>query len=185
MVETILSEAESKMDRAIEALQRELAGIRTGHATPAMVDSIKVDYHGAPIPLRQIATISVPEAGLIIIQPWDRNTLAGIEKAILKSELGINPSNDGNVIRLAIPPMTEERRREMAKALRKRVEEGRIEIRNLRRDAMGQLRAAEKEKEISQDECRRALEQLQKLTEAFIVRADHVGQEKEKEILEV
>ena len=185
MIYHILSDAEAKMDRAIEALQKELVTMRTGHATPAMVDSMKVDYHGTPTQLRQIATISAPEARLILIQPWDRTFLASIEKAILKSDLGITPSSDGSAIRLAIPSLTEERRKDLVKVVHKRIEDGRVELRNLRRNAVGQLRGAEKKKEISQDEYNRALEQLQKLTEAFIARADQMGQDKEKEILEI
>jgi ribosome recycling factor len=185
MIDEVLLAGDGKMQKTIEALKRELATIRTGRATPALVDNIKVDAYGVPTPLNQMATISVPDAKLLLIQPWDRSTLANIQKAILKSDLGLNPINDGATIRLVIPPLTEERRKEMVKAVRKRVEEGKIALRNIRREVVGELKKLEKEKQISQDENERALDHLQKLTDSFIGKADQVGQDKETEIMEI
>jgi len=185
MIGDILSETSTKMGKAIEATKREMATIRTGRATPAIVDHIKVDYYGVPTPLSQIATISVPEARLLLIQPWDRQTLSSIEKAILKSDLGLNPTNDGNVIRLKIPQLTEERRRELIRVVRKRVEDGRVALRNIRRSALEEIRELERKKEISQDEQKRAQGRLQELTDSFIEEVDKVGSDKEAELLEV
>ncbi len=185
MIDDILSETSTKMAKTIEAMRRELATIRTGRAIPALVDHIKVDYHGVPTPLNQIATISAPEARLLLIQPWDRHALSSIEKAILKSELGLNPSNDGNVIRLRIPQLTEERRRELVRVVRKRAEENRVALRNIRRSALEEFRELEQKKEISQDEQKRAQERLQELTDSFIEEVDRAGRDKEAELLEV
>jgi len=185
MIDEILLAGDGKMQKSIEALRRELAAIRTGRATPALVDNIKVDAYGVPTPLNQIATISVPEARLLLIQPWDRSTSASIQKAILKSDLGLNPINDGATIRLVIPPLTEERRKEMVKVVRKRVEEAKVALRNIRREIMEELRRSERDKEISQDDSKRALEKLQKLTDNFMVRAEDLGQHKEAEIIEI
>ena len=181
----ILWDAEEKMQKSVELLRRELTNIRTGRATPALVEHIKVEYAGVPTPLNQLAGISVPEARFLVIQPWDRTSLSSIEKAILKSELGLNPASDGNVIRINIPPLTEERREELIKVVRKRVEERKIVIRNLRREAMDELKGLEKAKDISQDDCKRALDQLQKLTDGFIADTDQVGRAKEVELMEV
>lgn len=181
----ILLATDEKMRKAMEALRRELATIRTGRATPALVDHIRVDYHGVPTPLNQVATISVPEARLIVIQPWDKSLLTTIEKTILRSDLGLNPMNDGNVLRLAIPPLTEERRKELVKMVRKRLEEERIVIRNLRRETIEELRKLERSKEMSQDELKRAQEQLQRLTDSFIMEVDEIGKAKEKELTEI
>jgi len=185
MIDDILSETSKKMGKAIDVMKRELATIRTGRATPAIVDHIKVDYYGVPTPLNQIATISVPEARLLLIQPWDRQALSSMEKAILKSDLGLNPSNDGNMIRLRIPQLTEERRKDLIRVVRKRVEEGRVALRNVRRSALEEIRELEREKEISQDEQKRAQERLQELTDNFIEEVDKVGRGKEEELLEV
>jgi len=185
VIDETLSIADGKMQKSIQALRRELDTIRTGRATPVLVDSISVDAYGVPTPLKEIATISVPEARLLVIQPWDRSTLAGINKAILKSDLGLNPINDGAAIRLVIPPPTEERRKELVKVVRKRVEEAKVALRNIRREAMEELRRLEKDKEISQDENRRALDRLQKITDSFVEKAAEVGQSKETEIMEV
>jgi len=163
----------------------ELATIRTGHATPALIEHIKVEYVGVPTPLNQIAGISAPEVRLLVIQPWDQSCIHDIEKAILKSDLGLNPTNDGHLIRINIPPLTEERRQELIKVVRKRVEERRIAIRNLRREAMEELKQLEKNKDISQDEHKRALDQLQKLTDSFIAQTDDIGRDKETELAEV
>jgi len=185
MTSEVLQNIEGKMQTSANLLKRELASIRTGHASPALIEHIKIDYAGVPTPLNQIAGISAPAARLLVIQPWDKGSMSNIEKAILKSDLGLTPANDGNVIRLNIPPLTEERRLDLTKLVRKRVEEGRIAIRNLRREAMDQMRSLEKNKEISQDELKRSLDQLQKLTDKSIADAEQAGQAKEAELKEV
>jgi ribosome recycling factor len=185
VIADVLSDAESKMQKAVEVLSKDLAGVRTGRASPSLVDRLSVEYYGTATPLNQLANVAVPEPRLLVIQPWDKTALAAIEKAILKSDLGLTPSSDGKVIRLAIPPLTEERRRDLVKISRRRVEEARVAVRNVRREAHDDLRDLEKEKLISEDEFRRANEQLQKLTDAMIDQVDQVGQKKEAEILEV
>ena len=185
MIEETLADAEQRMGKAVEALRRELATIRTGRASPGLVEQLRVDYYGTPTPLKQLASISVPEARLLTIQPWDKGTMDAIEKAIQRSDLGLNPSNDGTLIRLVIPPLTEERRKELARVVHKKVEEGRVAVRNVRRDAHEMLRDLLREKGISEDEEHRAQEQLQKVTDRFIAEADRVGQDKERELLEV
>lgn len=184
MVEEILIELNSKMQKAVDGLARELAIIRTGRANPAIVENIMVDYHGALIPVHQIATISAPEANLIVIQPWDRTSLRNIEKAILKADIGLNPLNDGNIIRVVIPPLSEERRIKLAKSVSKRVEERRVVLRNIRRDSITKLRQMEKNKEISQDELEDSIKQVDKISESFIDKANEIGQKKGKEIRE-
>jgi ribosome recycling factor len=185
MIEETLADAEDRMKKAVGALKRELATIRTGRAQPSLVDHVRVDYYGTPTPLNQLATVSAPEARLLTIQPWDRQSLGTIEKAIQKSDLGLNPTNDGQIIRLVIPQLTEERRKELVKLVHRRVEEGRVAVRNVRRDCLEQLRRLEKEKEISEDDDRRAQERLQKLTDQFVKDIDGLGHEKEEELLEV
>jgi len=185
MISRSLWNIEEKMEKSVEGLKMELATIRTGHATPALIEHIKVEYAGVPTPLNQIAGISAPEVRLLVIQPWDRGCIHDIEKAILKSDLGLNPTSDGNLVRINIPPLTEERRQELIKVVRKRVEERRIAIRNLRREAMEELKRLEKNKDISQDEHKRALDQLQKLTDSFIAQTDQIGRDKETELAEV
>lgn len=185
MASSSLQNTEAKMRASVEGLKRELATIRTGHATPALVEHLKVEYGGALIPLNQIAGISAPEARLLVIQPWDRASIPGIEKAILKSELGLNPAIAGNVIRLTLPPLSVERRQELTKVVRKRVEERKIMIRNLRRDAMTELKGLEKKKGISQDEHKRSLDQLQKITDKFIADIEQIARDKEAELMEV
>lgn len=180
-----LRNIEEKMRTSIEVFKRELSTIRTGRATPALIEHIKVEYVGVPTPLNQIAGISAPEARLLIVQPWDKGSLHDIEKAILKSELGLNPSSDGNVIRLNIPPLSEERRRELIKMVRRKIEERRIVIRNLRHEVMDGLKKLEKSKDVSQDEHKRALDQLQKLTDYFIAEAEQIGRDKEEELMKV
>lgn len=184
MIEEIISEAGSKMQKTVDALAKHMSSLRAGHATPALVEHIRVDYHGAPLPLNQVGTVSVPEPRLLVIQPWDKTTLGAIERAIQKSDLGINPINDGSVIRLAIPPLTEERRKDLAKNIQKKVEEGRVSLRQIRRDALQQIKNTEKAKDISQDESRRAVEQLQAVTDGYSEKADLIGKAKEKEILQ-
>ena len=184
MIDDVLNTAEAKMSKAVEVLARELAGLRTGRAHPGLVEHIRVDYYGTPTPLNQLAGISVPEARMLIIQPWDKGVMSPIEKAIIKSELGLNPSNDGTAIRLMIPQLTEERRKDLVKVVRKRVEEGRVAVRNVRREALGKLREMEKKKEISEDDEKRAINQLQVLTDKIIENVDQTGKDKEAEILE-
>ncbi|KPK21241.1 MAG: ribosome recycling factor [Dehalococcoidia bacterium SM23_28_1] len=185
MIDDVLADAKDRMDKAVEALRKELATIRTGRAHPGLIEHLRVDYYGAPTPLNQLATINVPEPRLLVIQPWDRQSLGAIEKAIQKSDLGLNPMNDGNVIRLAIPQLTEERRKELAKVVRKKVEEGRVAVRNVRRDRHDELRRLQREKEISEDTQYLGQEELQKLTDGFIQEIERVGEEKEAELLAV
>jgi ribosome recycling factor len=173
------------MQKAVDALKQDLGGIRAGRASATLVDRITIEYYGAPTPLNQVASISVPEARLLVIQPWDRKLLVDIEKAIQKSDLGINPTNDGQVIRLNIPPMSEDRRRDLVKTLHKKLDEHKVAVRNIRRDVQDKLRDREKKKEVSEDELKRSVEKLQKLTDRFIEDMDKVGKTKEVEILEV
>ncbi|MCS7207861.1 MAG: ribosome recycling factor [Dehalococcoidia bacterium] len=180
---SILADAENRMKKAVEVLRRELQNMRTGRAHPALLDRITVDYYGTPTPITQLATVTAPDARLLIVQPWDKNTLRLIERAILNSDLGITPTNDGQVLRLPIPPLTEERRRELVRLVHKKVEEGRIAIRNIRRDALEKIRSMERNKELGEDDSRRTQERLQKLTDTYIGQMDTLGQEKEKEIL--
>lgn len=185
MTADLFEDAERRMHRAVDALKQDLAAIRTGRASSALVERIHVDYYGTPTPINQVATISVPEARLVVIQPWDRKLLTDIEKAIQKSDLGINPNNDGQVIRLNVPPMNEERRRDLVKALHKKLDEHKVAVRNIRRDTQDKLRDREKKKEVSEDELKRSTERLQKLTDRFIDEMEKVGKTKEQEILEV
>ncbi len=185
MIKDILSDTEERMKKTIEHLRKDLASLRAGRANPAMLEKIMVDYYGQPTPINQLANITVPEARLLVIQPWDKTIIASIEKAIMKSDLGINPSNDGNVIRLAIPQLTEERRKELVKVLRKRAEEARVAVRNIRRDANELLKSGEKEKLISEDENKKGMDDIQKETDRHIKEIDSVLQGKEKEIMEV
>ena len=185
MIDDVFNNAKDRMTKAVEALRRELATIRTGRAHPGLVEHLRVDYYGVPTPLNQLATISVPDPRLLTIQPWDRQAMGAIEKAILKSDLSLTPTNDGTIIRLSIPQLTEERRRELAKVVRKKVEEGRVEVRNIRRDAHDELRRLQREKLISEDDQFRGQEKLQKLTDEFVQQVERVGQEKEAELLAV
>ena len=179
-----MNTASSKMRKTIETIERDLSGVRTGRASPALLEHIRIDYYGVPTPLNQLANVNAPDPRLLVIQPWDRASLATIEKSILKSDLGLNPVNDGNVLRLSIPPLSEERRKDLVKMVRKRIEEGKIAIRNVRRDAVEELKTLEKNKEISEDDQKRALTKLQKITDGFIEEADKLGKNKEKEVLE-
>jgi ribosome recycling factor len=185
MIDDTLREAEGKMSRAIEVAKEEFSGIRTGRANPALIARLTVDYYGAPTPLQQLASIGAPEARLLVVSPYDRNASASIEKAIRNSDLGINPANDGQVIRLAFPPLTEERRKEYVKLARQRAEEARTSIRNVRRHANEELNRLEKDGEISQDEQRRATQRVQQLTDKFVGEVDSLLQHKEQELLEV
>ncbi|MCX6013190.1 MAG: ribosome recycling factor [Chloroflexi bacterium] len=185
MLDEINSKTKVKMQNAIGALKKELSTLRTGRANPAMVEHVPVDYYGNPTPLNQLANISVPEAKLIVINPWDKQTLSAIEKAILKANLGFTPINDGSLIRLNVPQLTEERRREIIKLAKTRVETTRVEIRNIRRVSVDDLRKLEKEKTLSEDDLKRGTDQLQKLTDVFIVEADKIAKEKEAELVQV
>jgi len=184
MIKDLLKDTEERMNKAVDALQDNLMTIRTGRASPALVERLPVEYYGTLTPLIQLATISVPEPRLLTIRPWDPNALANIERAILKSELGLTPSNDGKIIRLAIPRLTEERRQELVKVVGKRVEEGKVAIRNIRRDAIEDLREMESEKLISEDEFYRTKDDVQEITDKFVARMDETGRAKEREITE-
>jgi ribosome recycling factor len=185
MIKTLLSETENHMKGAIEATKKELATVRTGRASAGILDRVVVEYYGAPTPLKQLANISVPEARMIVIQPWDKSSLGAIEKAIQKADLGLNPVNDGIIIRLPVPQLTAERRKELVKVVKKEAEDKRIVIRNLRRDANEKIKALEKDVKAPEDECKRALEEIQKLTDKYITEIDKLLEHKEKEILEV
>ncbi|HSP20785.1 MAG TPA: ribosome recycling factor [Planococcus sp. (in: firmicutes)] len=185
MPKSVIKDTKTKMDNAIQAFSRELASIRAGRANPSILNKLTVDYYGAPTPINQVAGIGVPEARLIVIQPYDKTILGDIEKAILKSDLGLSPSNDGIVIRLAIPALTEERRKDLVKQVKKEAEEAKIGIRNTRRDANDDLKKLEKKSDITEDDLRSYSEEVQKLTDSFIVKIDEVAKDKEKEIMEV
>ena len=184
-LDEVLKDAGTRMTKAVEALQRDVSSLRTGRATPALLENVPVDYYGVPTPLTQLATISVPEARLITIQPWDRQSLREIEKSLLKSDLGFNPSNDGTIIRVPVPPLSQERRRDLVRVLKKKVEDGKVAVRNVRRDAMERQRSMERNKVISQDENRRAQDQLQKATDAHVHQMDRVLETKEAEMMEI
>ena len=184
MKDEILSELRDKMNNSIEALKKEFVRLRTGRATPALLDGIKVNCYESQMPIDQVASISVPESRLITIKPWDQSVIKEIEKSILKSELGLTPMNDGKIIRISIPPLTEERRKELAKMAKKMAEEGKIAVRNHRRDANDLFKEMKNEKEMSEDEMFKAQDEVQKITDDFIARIDSVTADKEKEILE-
>jgi ribosome recycling factor len=185
VIKEILNDAEERMKKSTEHLGRDLSSLRAGRANPAMLDRVMVDYYGVPTPINQMASITVPEARLLVIQPWDKSVIADIEKAIMKSDLGITPSNDGNVIRVAIPQLTEERRKELVKVVKKRAEEAKVAVRNIRREANELLKASEKEKVISEDENKRGVDESQKLTDKYVKEVDKISQAKEKDIMEV
>ena len=181
----ILADADHKMGRAVDAMERDFQGFRTGRASTALVERLVVDYYGTQTPLNQLAGISVPEPHQIVIQPWDRGVLGAIEKAITKSDIGLTPNVDGTVVRLNIPPLTEERRKDLVKIVHKRMEEARVEVRNLRRDAADHLKKEEKDGDVGTDEARRQMEQLQKTTDRHTAEIDRRGGLKEGEVLEV
>ncbi len=185
MPKQVISNAKSKMEKAISAYTRELASVRAGRANAALLDKVSVDYYGAPTPINQLAGVSVPEARLLVIQPYDKTILGEIEKAILKSDLGLNPTNDGSVIRIAIPALTEERRKELVKVVKKEAEEAKIAVRNIRRDGNEDLKKLEKNGEITEDDLRGYSEDIQKMTDQHISKIDDITKDKEKEILEV
>ncbi len=185
MSDETIAATERKMARAVEAMERDFSGIRTGRASTSLVERIHVDYYGTQTPLNQLAGISVPEAHQIVIQPWDRGVLGAIEKAIQKSDIGLVPNVDGTVVRLNIPPLTEERRRDIVRVVHKRMEEARVEIRNLRREAGDHLKREERDGELGTDEARRELDSVQRLTDRYIAEIDQLGTHKEQEVLEV
>jgi ribosome recycling factor len=182
--QAVHKDAEGRMQGAMETLTREFAGVRTGRATTALLEGIRVEYYDTPTPIAQVASISVPDARTLLIQPWDASVLPKIEKAIQKSDLGLTPTNDGKLIRLSMPPLNEERRKQLAKAVGKLAEEARVAVRNIRREAKDRLRVLAKDKKISEDDERRSEAELQKLTDRFIQRADELLKKKEQEILE-
>lgn len=185
MSSAMVQDGENKMKKTVELLVKDLSSMRAGRANPAMLDKISVDYYGSPTPVNQLANITVPEPRLLVIQPYDKSSIPTIEKAILRSDLGVNPSNDGNVIRIAIPVLTEERRKEMGKLIKKRVEDSKVALRNVRRDTNDEIKQAEKDKLISEDESKKLLDEIQKLTDSFVKDLDKICQAKEKEIMEV
>lgn len=185
MAKELISEVEENMKKTLDVVKKEFASLRAGRATPALLDKISVNYYGTPTPVNQLANISVPEARLLVIQPWEKSVLPEIERAILKSDLGINPNSDGTVIRLSIPQLTQDRRSELVKVVKKKAEEGRVAIRNLRREANDALKAMEKKGEISEDELRRDQDDVQKLTDRYIKEVDGLVAVKEKEIMTV
>jgi len=185
MVKDILKEAEDHMHKSVEVLEQDLKGIRTGRASPALIERLPVNYYDTPTPLEQLATISAPEPQLLTVRPYDPGSLKDIERAILASELGLMPNNDGKIIRLQIPRLNEERRNELVKVVHKRVEEARIAVRNIRRDAQDQMREFQKEKLISEDDLKRGRDDLQKLTDKYTEQVDAVGRRKEQDIREV
>lgn len=174
-----------KMERALEALKKELAAVRTGRASLSVFDGISIDYYGTPTPVNQVATMAIPESRLITIQPWEPKLISEIEKAIQKSDLGLNPTNDGKIIRIAIPPLTEERREQIIKQVHKRVEEAKVSIRNIRREGNDQIKKLEKEKHISEDDTRHSIDEIQKLTDSYIKRSDEIMSHKKAELKEI
>jgi ribosome recycling factor len=185
MIKDVMDDAEVRMGKAIDALRRDLATIRTGRASPSLVERLPVDYYGSSTPLNQLAGISVPEPRMLVIQPWDRGSMAAIEKAIMKSELGLNPTNDGQVVRIAIPPLTEERRKQLVKLVHGHVEDGKVALRNIRRDAMTHVKELLSEKLIGEDDERRAEHEVDEMTKRYVSDAERVGKAKEQEVLEV
>lgn len=184
-VEEVLLEIDERMDRSVDALVRDLNGVRTGRANTSLVETLTVDYYGAPTPLNQVSSISVAEPRLLVIQPWDKQSIGNIEKSILTSDLGLVPNSDGTVIRINIPPLTEERRRDLVRQVRRRVEEGNVAVRNIRRDGLETLRSMEKNKEISRDEMRRSQDDLQEITDSHTEKMQALANQKEAEVMEV
>jgi ribosome recycling factor len=180
-----IKDTREKMDAALDAMRREFAGVRTGKATPNLLDTVRVDAYGSKVPLNQVASVNTPEARLIVVQPWDKSLIQDIERGIMSADLGLNPSNDGNLIRVPIPPLSEERRKDMVRLLHKMAEEGRISVRQARQEANKEIKKQEHDHEISEDEARRQLEQVQELTDEYIQRIDEMMEKKETEIMEV
>ena len=185
MLDEILQDAERRMKKSVEHMRDDFASVRTGRASASLLNRVSVNYYGTPTPLNQIASIAVPEPTLLVVSPYDKSAIADVEKAILQSELGLNPVSDGNVLRLPIPKLTEERRKDLTKLVRSKAEEGRVAVRNVRRDVIEDLRAFEKEHEITKDDLHRGQEEAQKLTDRFIAEMDEMLKVKEKELMEV
>jgi ribosome recycling factor len=185
MIDNVLKDVDGRMQKTLNALVQELSTIRTGRASPALIDHIRADYHGVPTPINQMASVSVPEAKMIVIQPWDKTMIKNIEKAILKSDIGLNPTSDGNVIRILIPAITEERRKELIKVVHHRLEDSKVSLRNVRRDGLEELRKELKDKEVAQDDFNRASDKLQLLIDSYSEKVDKAGKTKEAEIMEV
>lgn len=185
MEKELKRKAVEKMDHSIEALKKEFASVRTGRASLALLDGIKVDYYGTPTPLQQVASLSVPESRQIAIQPWDQKIISDIEKAIMKSDLGLTPTNDGKLIRINIPSLTEERRKQLVKVVRKNSEDAKVAVRNIRRDVNDEIKKLEKEKHLSEDDTKKSLDEIQKFTDSYVKKIDEILMHKEKEIMEV
>ncbi|WP_297964199.1 ribosome recycling factor [uncultured Anaerovibrio sp.] len=185
MINDIVSSSEERLNKSIDALKREFGSLRAGRATPSLLDKVMVDYYGTPTPVNQVAKVSVPEPRMIMIQPWEKTMLHEIEKAIMKSELGLSPNSDGTAIRLSIPQLTQERRKELVKTVSKKAEEAKVAIRNIRRDANEHIKKLEKDKEITEDESKKGQEKFQKIVDSFIKTVDTLKEAKEKEIMEV
>lgn len=185
MIDEVIADTKSRMEKAMEALQRELLAVRTGRASPSLVERVQVEQYGTEMPLNQLANIAAPEARMLTITPWDKSAIGAIEKAIRKSELGLNPSNDGSMIRIVIPPLTEERRKQMVKVVHSKVEDAKVAVRNIRRDAIAQAKEFKDEKMIGEDDERRAETQIQEITNKFTARADEIGKDKEREVMQV
>ncbi|MGI6555443.1 MAG: ribosome recycling factor [Bacillota bacterium] len=185
MSEEIITVSKEKMEKTVQSLSRELATVRAGRANPALLDKVVVDYYGTPTPLNQLSNISAPEPRLLVVQPWDKSAMGTIEKAILKSDLGLTPNSDGNIIRIAIPQLTEERRRDLVKLVKKMAEESRVAVRNIRRDANDEIKRMEKSGDISQDDSRRLQEEIQELTNEYVEKVNEILSAKEQEIMEV
>ena len=185
MLNSIIDEAKEKMEKSLEHYRNELRSVRTGRASVAMFENIKVDYYGTPTPLNQVGTLSAPEPRMITIQPWERNLIPAIEKAILTSNMGFNPSNDGSIIRIPIPQLTEERRRDIVKVIKKMSEDAKVIIRNIRRDANESFKKSEKDKEISEDDAKKGVTKIQELTDEYVKKVDELTSKKEKEVMEI
>jgi len=185
MEKELKRKAVERMDHSIEALKKEFASVRTGRASLALLDGIKVDYYGTPTPLQQVASLSVPESRQIAIQPWDPKTISEIEKAIMKSDLGLTPTNDGKVIRINMPSLTEERRKQLVKVVKKNAEDAKVAVRNIRRDVNDEIKKLEKEKHLSEDDTKKSLDEIQKFTDSYVKKIDEILVHKEKEIMEV
>jgi ribosome recycling factor len=185
MIKDAITSAEDRMQKAMSALRRDFASIRTGRATPALLDRVSVEYYGTETPLNQLAGVSAPEARMLVIQPYDRGSIPAIEKALMRSDLGVTPSNDGQLIRLSIPPLTEDRRKQLVKTVHSMVEEGKVSVRNVRRDTVHQIHKMLTDKEISEDEERRAVTQIDELSKKYTEEASNIGKEKEHEVMEV
>lgn len=185
MEKELKRKAVERMDHSIEALKKEFASVRTGRASLALLDGIKVDYYGTPTPLQQVASLSVPESRQIAIQPWDQKIISDIEKAIMKSDLGLTPTNDGKVIRINMPSLTEERRKQLVKVVRKNSEDAKVAVRNIRRDVNDEIKKLEKEKHLSEDDTKKSLDEIQKFTDSYVKKIDEILAHKEKEIMEV